>query len=69
MLLTKLTDISTGEQGDAFVVCAECYITQDQNLAMRVDKSTIYICIVKDKVSGRCSECGETDEETGRDDF
>lgn len=57
MILAKETNIATGEQSEAFLICGVCYEDRDVNLAFNCPE--IFICVVEDKVSGTCSECSE----------
>ena len=54
LILAKNTDISTGRQGKAYVVCTECYDILDHNFAMNAPE--LIPSVVATNVAGECQE-------------
>ena len=59
MLLAKTTNIDTGAQSEAFILCADCYDKLDDAITHANAKThtDIAICAVAEDVSGVCEQC------------
>ena len=60
MLLAKATNLDTGVQSEAFVICANCYGKLDDafGYANAEVNTDIAICEVEADVEGVCEQCG-----------
>lgn len=60
MLLAKTTNLDTGVQSEAFIVCANCYGKLDDAIcyANAVSTADIALCEVQGDVEGVCEQCG-----------
>ena len=67
MLLAKTTNIDTGAQSEAFLLCTDCYTKIDDAIgyANKVANTDIAICAVACDVSGVCEQCEATSENGG----
>ena len=63
MLLAKTTNLDTGAQSEAFIVCGNCYQNLDDaiGVAKRKNGTDIAICEVAEDVAGTCENC-QTDD-------
>ena len=61
MILAKTTNLDTGAQGEAFIICADCYgkLNDAIGYANAETGKDVAICIVEDTVKGVCEQCGK----------
>ena len=62
MVLAKTTNIDTGAQSEAFILCADCYTKLDDAIgyANAEANTDIALCAVAEEVSGVCEQCDTT---------